>query len=352
METIILNNSPEEVKISCKNRNNSIENIDPLINQEKKKKKQNKNRTKNKKTKKKSTSLKDLLDDINKNKTTTKNQKITENNINEKNDISEIKISEELEIESKAIDVSELNVNEFKDLNNSSKTEINSSNHKNFPKKIISIEDEQINDNDKIKTNFSIFDYYNGYDKYLSGSEISTINLSNSLNFIKKEKLGENFSEENNNSNISAIEDFVINNNSNINKNINFVNDNLQDNSNINNDINNSLRNTNKIKRNINKDLKNISNNFYDCKFESLENSKYLNHNSYKKEKEFEPNYSKFDFYNNDHNITYKFNFNENHRGRRRLWICKYCGNDNYHFRDFCHICNNSRFYYGNQLHF
>ena len=342
MEKTVLDNSSETTKSSNKNENTLIENIDLLSNQEKKKRKPNKNRTKNKKPKKKYTGLKDLLDDINKNNTITVNQ-IAENNINEKNDISEIKISEELEIERKTIDVSEFDFNEFKDLNISSKTEINSSNHQNFPKKIIPIENEQINDNDKIKTNFSICDYFNGYDKFLSESETSTINLSNSLNFIKKEKFGENFSEENNNSNINIIEDFV-NNNSNINKNENFVNNSLQNNSiNKNNDINNSLQNTNKIKKNTN-NLHNISNNFYDCKFEFFANPKYLKNSTYKKEKELKSNYSKFDLYSNNCNMGYKFNFNEKRRGRRRLWICKYCGNDNYHFRDFCHVCNNSRF--------
>ena len=350
METIILNKMIEAVKISCKNENTPIENIDTLNIHPKKKKKANKGNLKNKKPKKKYTGLKDLLDDIskNKNKTITINQK---NNLNEKNDISEIKISEKLEIGSKTRDVSELDFKEFEDLNISSKTEVDSSSQNNYPEKIISIENEQNIDNDKIKTNFSICDYYNGYDRFLSGSETSIINLSNSLNFIKKEKLRENFSEENNNSNINVKEDFV-NSNSRNNKNDNFVNIGLQDNSNINqnNDINNSLQNINKIKRNINKDLENISNNFYDCNFEFPDNSKYLKNNAYKKEKELEPNYSKFDFYNNDYNVTCKFNFTGNHKGRRRLWICKYCGNDNYHFRDFCHVCNNPKFWsYGNK---
>ena len=346
METAVLNNSPEREKISNKNGNTSIENINPLNTQAKKKKKLNKNRTKNKNLNKKYTGLKDLLDDINKNKAVAKNQVITENNISEKNDISEIKITEELEIENKAVDVSESDFNEFKDLNICSKTKINSPNHKNFPKKIILIGNEQINDNDKIKKNFSFYDYYNGYDKFLSGSETSTINLSNSLNFIKKEKIGEYFSEENNNSNINIKEDFV-NNNSNINTKDNFVNDILQDNNNINRnrnrDINNRLQD-NKIKNNIDNDLQNINNNFYNSKFEFLDNSNYLKNDTYKKEKELRSNYSKFDFYDNDSNMAYKFTANENRRGKKRLWICKYCGNDNYHFRDFCHVCNNSKF--------
>ena len=297
MEKIILNNSTEAVKISCKNENISVGNIDPLNTQVKKKKKTNKNKTLNKKSNKKYVGLKDLLDDINKNKNITKKVIITDNNLNEKNDISEIKNSENLEICNETKDASESDFNEFS-------------------KKITSKENEQINDNDKIKTNFSICDYYNGYDKYLSGSEISTINLSNSLNYIKKEKFIENFSEENNNLDINEKEDFV-NNNLIINKNDSFVNTSLQD---------------------------NINNNFYDCKFEFQENSKFLKNNECKKEKELGPYYSKFDFYNNDYNMTYRLNFNENHRGRRRLWICKYCGNDNYHFRDFCHVCNNPKF--------
>ena len=263
-----------------------------------------------------------------------------ENNLNEKNDISEIRSPEELDKGNKTTDISELDFNEFNDLNISSKPEINSSTNKNFLEKVISIENEQINDNIKIKKNFSVFDYYNGYDKFLSESETSTINLSNSSNFIKKEKLGENFSKENSNSNINVKEDFV-NNNLNINKNENFVNNNLQDNNNINknNDINNSLQNCNKIKRNIN-------NNFYDCKYEFSENSKYLKNKKklYKKKKELESNYSKFDFFYNDRNMIYKLNFNENHRVKGRLWICKYCGYDNYCFRDFCHVCNNYKF--------
>ena len=315
METIILNNTSEAEKIFQKNENNPIENLDLLSTQENKKKKSKKNTKKKQKqkSKKKYSGLKDLLDDIKKEKITQTNQKISEENTNEKNDDSEINFPEKLEIETKAGDVSESDINEFKEFFISPKSEIKSPRQKNFFRKMTSIENEQLNNlnNDKRKMTFSICDYYSGYDKYLSETENSTIDLSSSLNFIKKEKFEENFSEEieNNNSNNNINEDFFNNNSQN-------NNNNLQ---NINNNPNN--------------------------KQEFFENSKkYINYRYMPEIILLDSKYSKFDIYNSDYYTNCKFNCNGNYIVRRRGdWLCDKCGNYNYSFRDVCNRCKNPK---------
>ena len=54
--------------------------------------------------------------------------------------------------------------------------------------------------------------------------------------------------------------------------------------------------------------------------------------------------YSKFDIYNNDYYVNYKFNINGNYIVRRRGdWLCEKCGNYNYSFRDVCNRCKNPK---------
>ena len=311
METIILNNSPKTEKIFHKNKKTSVENFDLLANQERKKKKSKKNSKRNTKSKKKYTGLKDLLNDINKENIIQTNKKNTDKNSNEKIDDSEINFSEKLENETKTRDISELDSNEFTEFSISPISEIRSPSQKFFS--MTPIEEEQfnnINDNNKRKMTFSICSYYNGYDKFLSETETSTIDLSTSLNFIKKEKFEENFSEE------------IENNNSNIN---------------INKDIeNNTLQNNNNI-QNIN-----INNN-YNVQF--IENPKNLQNYGYMQEIVLlDSKYSKFDIYNNDYYVNYKFNINGNYIVRRRGdWLCEKCGNYNYSFRDVCNRCKNPK---------
>ena len=344
METVIFNNSPETEKISDKNEDTLIECLNSLTSKEKKKKKTKKITKKKQKSKKKYTGLKDLLDDISNKNATRTNKKDSELKPNEKTDDSEINFSEKIEIETGAEDVSESDLNEFGELSISSKTEINTPtiSHENFSRKTTSIENEQLNNintnNNKRKIINSICDYYNGCDKFLSETETSTIDLSNSLNFIKKEKFEENFSEEieNNISNININEDFENNNVQNISNNNfqNIYNNNFQ---NINNNNSQNINNNN---------FQNICNNNYNYKLKFLGNSK--NEQNLTRMQEIvllDSKYSKFDIYNNDYYVNYKFNVNGNYIVRRRGdWICDKCGNYNYSFRDVCNRCNKPKF--------
>ena len=300
METIILNNSRETEKISYKNKKTSVENFDLLTNKERKKKSK-KNSKKNKKPKKKYTGLKDLLNDINKEKIIRTNKKNTDKNSKEKIDDSEINFSEKLENETKTRDITEIDSNEFTEFSISPISEIRSPSQKFFS--MTPIENEQfnnINDNNKRKMTFPICDYFKGCDKFLSETETSTIDLSTSLNFIKKEKFEENFSEE------------IENNNSNININKDFENNTLQNNNNI----------------------QNINNN-YELNSKSPHSIVHI--------KEFESSDSKFKI-KNDNYVDYRFKYNGNYTVRKRTdWLCENCGNYNFKFRDFCNRCNNPR---------
>ena len=90
-----------------------------------------------------------------------------------------------------------MNFNEFEGSNISPKTEINIFDNKNFPGKVATFKNQQIINinNNKRKLDFSIYDFYSGYDKFFSKMIKNTIDLSKSLNFIKKEQFKENLSE-------------------------------------------------------------------------------------------------------------------------------------------------------------
>ena len=342
MESIISNNSPKIEKIPNKDKNIPIENLDSLDILE------NKNKYSKENSKKNYISLKDLLADIKNEKITQTSRKISEENSNEKNDDSEINFSEKFEIEAKAGEVSESDINEFGEFCTSPKPEIKSPHHKNFFRKMTP-ENEQFNNlnNDKKKMTFSICDYYSGYDKYLSETENSTIDLSTSLNFVKKEKFEENFSEENenNNSNTNISED-CVNNNSNININKGcFNNFSQNNNNNINNNNNNNYNNNYNYGYNYNiNNNNNININFnYGLGFSQITKN-FGNFDQMKNPILFDSKYSKFDTCNDGYYTNYKLNYNQNYIVRkRRDWVCKNCGNYNYQFRDFCNRCNNPK---------
>ena len=150
-------------------------------------------------------------------------------------------------------------------------------------------------DNNKREIIDLICDYYSGCDKFLSKTETSTVDLSTSLNFVKKEKFKENFSRnyENYNPNINMNDDF----------------------------INNNYRITNKYTL---KYFKNSKNHGFMRKI--VANSKQ----------------SKFIFYNKYY-VNYKFNVNRNYIDITGDWQCGNCGNYNYSFRDFCNRCNSPK---------
>ena len=283
MEKIIPNDSAKSKKVQNENKNTQIEKLDLLSNNEIKNKKQNIKKIQ--KSVKKCTGLKDLLNDINEKITTGKNQIISGQNSNAKNDIINFtRISKK-----KVIGAVESGFNEFGESNISSKFEKNSINNNNFPEKMTIVENDQfININDNKKNNFSLFDYYSGYDKFLNEAPNSTFNKSSSSNFIKKPKIENNYSN-------------------------NDINDNF---------VNNTSRiNDNRYKFNFIKNLKN-----YGGTQELLTNTKYRNYSIY-----------------NKYNVNYNLNFNHNYFYITGDWQCGNCGNYNYSFRDFCNRCNSPK---------
>ena len=280
MEEIIPNCSSKKENIL--NKNSQIENSDLLITKKIKNKKQQ--------LKKKYTSLNDSLDNNSKKKL---NKTIKGKNLNDKNDISDFSGKSKI-----VRDIFEFNFNEFGKFNIPSKFGINLNDNKNIFG--VSTENKEYNniDNNKRKIIDPICDYYSECDKYLKKTETSIIDLSTSLNFIKKEKFKENFYDnfENYNSNI----------------NINNINDDL---------VNNNYRINSKYNL---KYLKDSKNNGITKKI--VANSKQ----------------SKFIFYNKYY-VNYKFNVNRNYIDITGDWQCGNCGNYNFSFRDFCNRCNSPK---------
>ena len=278
MEETISNCSSKTENIL--NKNSQIEDSDLLITKKIKNKKQQ--------LKKKYTSLNDSLDNNSKKKL---NKTIKGKNLNDKNDISDFSGKSKI-----VRDIFEFNFNEFGKFNIPSKFGINSNDNKNIFG--VSTENKEYNniDNNKRKIIDPICDYYSECDKYLKKTETSIIDLSTSLNFIKKEKFKENFYDnfENYNSNI----------------NINNINDDL---------VNNNYRINSKYNL---KYLKDSKNNGITKKI--VANSKQ----------------SKFIFYNKYY-VNYKFN--RNYIDITGDWQCGNCGNYNFSFRDFCNRCNNPK---------
>ena len=230
-------------------------------------------------------------------------------------------------------------------------------------KNLESFDDEKIDEeqiNNKRQFSSPIFDYYNGYDKILNEIHKNSIDMTNSLNFIKKEdfissasltnKGKTNFNdlssfrslEENNYSNINCNTCIINQNNSIENDNYNTINE--KDFTKINYD--------NKESINIDfekEDDQNLNNEEYD-----YSNISYLGIMEYynKTIPEFEYR-SKFNLLNSalkNKNKKY-FNKRNNHRNneahviRRGDWICKFCLNLNFHFRILCNRCKAPKYF-------
>ena len=281
MEEIICNVSPETDIIL--NEKKQVKNSDLLITQEIKNKNQKKDTRKQQKTKMK-ISLNNSLD----NSDTKKLAKtITEKGLNDINDISDFSRKSKI-----VRDNSEFDFNKFGKLNISPKFGMNSNDNKNFYGKSNLFNNM---DNNKRKISDIICDYYSGCDKFLSKTETNTVDLSTSLNFVKKEKFKENYSGnyENYNSNTNMNDDFV-NNNYGI-------------------------------------------NNKYTVRY--LTNSKK---HGFMRKIVANSKQSKFIFYNKYY-VNYKFNVNRNYIDITGDWKCGNCGNYNYSFRDFCNRCNSPK---------
>ena len=382
LETVEINNTLEkknsQTESSLLINSNNTENCN---NTKKKKKKKKIKKQKSKKCK----DLKELIEEISKDKKLNKISEKTPKKISEKKEIKNPVKEEEKVIESlylKNIDSKIRKTNSYEDsdkitdcdltkenlyetnelykdeeknkndninLNlhhsNSTKLEFSAEKNRNY----INKENEK-----KLKTKrkmtYSICDYFNGYDKYLSEQQKSTIDLSKSINFIEKRKLN-NFFFNNKNDDLTQV-----NNRKNFfnfkkkklghEKNENKINKYEFSNSKytkFNNDINLKfnlqplttnpiiiIRNTKQSK----------FDNFHEYKMIYDDNKNYFymtlninnfNNNNNKKENE--------EYFGNKSNNK-KCNYFIRRCGD---WLCKKCGNFNFAFRGSCNKCNQKK---------
>ena len=281
------------------------------------------------------------------------------------------------------------------DFNESQKTNFDkNSENSNKIKNLEISEDDKIEEEqqfyNKRKISSPICDYYDGYDKFLSEIHKGSINMNNSMNFIKKEDFipfGSCYI----NNNITNINN--INNDSNnyinqevINNNNNNTNNNNNNNNNEQNDNSNNI-NDEKVNNNIDKnyiDKNNIDNNYINKNDELeqivLDKNNMNNINIFNEEYEYINDYMNIPYsqlmdycYNqipdinliskftllNDFNIKnksksfYKYNnkkFKKNKTNhfnkkdklmsmRRGDWQCSFCFNLNFSFRNYCNRC-------------
>ena len=187
---------------------------------------------------------------------------------------------------------------------------------------------------DKIrKMSSPIFNYYNGYDKFLSSDKEISIDLTNSANFIEKNKF------------ISSKE--LNTNHININPNINDVEKNyIENNYNTNEIINNeSINYNNSMMYNKENDYLN----YYNYNYNYIPDSKFSmadgNNDIQNIIKNINNNYASY--YTN----IYKKQKNNNKKNMNKIlnksntirlgdWTCIYCYNLNFSFRKSCNMCN------------
>ena len=178
-----------------------------------------------------------------------------------------------------------------------------------------------------------IFNYYNGYDKFLSSDKEISIDLTNSANFIEKNKF------------ISSKE--LNTNHININPNINDVDKNyIENNYNANEIINNeSINYNNSMMYNKENDYLN----YYNYNYNYIPDSKFSmadgNNDIQNIIKNINNNYASY--YTN----IYKKQKNNNKKNMNKIlnksntirlgdWTCIYCYNLNFSFRKSCNMCN------------
>ena len=236
----------------------------------------------------------------------------------------------------------------------------------------------------KRKVSSPIYDYYEGFDKLLCETHKGCVDITNSMNFIKKEDFIYSGSFINNNLNYNYNDlNYFINPEENNHENNNYNNIIIIENNN--NDINNTdNKNIKDIKNNINnKGEKIIGHNNINNYNEINRNNEneqiilddnninmpiYMPNEEYKK---FEINYSlimdyynsimpeicynsKFNLLNNKNYNKNKHNNKKNKKDKSKFknnkrdksypvrdgdWLCQFCYNINFSFRTFCNRC-------------
>ena len=219
--------------------------------------------------------------------------------------------------------------------------------------------DEENQTNER-KVSSPIMDYYDGFDKILSETHKGSVDMANSMNFIKKKDFISNNSFTNVNNNNNFIESNIFNKSEEVNhynddntiidiKNNNdkgIIKDNIISINQYNINNNNYINNENVIGNN-NIDLNNKINSYY-------EDSNYFNNY-------FNISYCQaMDYYNDslqNNNRRSKFNLDVNKNNNRKFkkeknkskfnqtnfrkgdWLCNFCLNLNFSFRTVCNRC-------------
>ena len=357
----------------------------PLSKKAKKKKKKAK-----KPKEKKCSGLKELLEQINqekleKNKLQQKKEKknsqeknkeeskiVSQNESEEKN--KEYMIKDYLSIINSSISgttvatLSHEDTNEFQKLNvdNPNKFEYNGL-KPNFVIKNCELSEDEKNEEDqffkKRKISSPICDYFDGFDKILSETHKGSVDMTNSLNFIKKKDFIYSGSMINNKS-YNIYNNIYIDSNYFVNpkEENNFDNKNIIDNYNNNIIIDEKNNNNNDIEfKKIEQEGNNINIynedynylNFPYSQFmdfysnmmpENIENSKFnlLNDNLYNNNKHDNTNpIINNNKYNNKKNkkANYKNKKDSTKQKRKGDWLCNFCCNLNFSFRIFCNRC-------------
>ena len=200
-----------------------------------------------------------------------------------------------------------------------------------------------------------ICEYFDGLDKFLSETNNGTIDLINSLNFIKKEDfISSGFCMKNNHiiynikSNNFISSDVNNNNKDNINK---FNNNIIVNEKNFDNNNNDNAKNTNNINYyNLNQ-LDMDINNMNDYYYMNIPYCQYINYYNTAPEENI---ISKFNLGYNMGNIDFcnskKFR-EKNKKNKNKTknknniyirdgdWLCQHCLNVNFSFRKFCNRC-------------
>ena len=342
----------------------NLNTIDSLVTQPKSNKKKKLKKKPKKAKEKKCTGLKDLLRQISLEKIKT----IQKNEPNKNIKTQKIELNQcknYIEEENKDSDIKD-SINNFNRTTSGTTSTSLSQNSIKFEyidlgpnfiiKNLESFGDEKIDEeqiNNKRKFSSPIFDYYNGYDKILNEIYKNSIDMANSMNFIKKEDFISSASKGKNNFNdLTSFRSFEENNYININCDTCIINQNNSiENDNYNNSINEKdftkINYDNKESKSMDfekEDDQNLNNEEYD--YSNISYSDIMEY--YNKTIPESENRSKFNLLNCPIKYFKKRNNNRNNAAqviRRGDWICKFCLNLNFHFRILCNRCKAPKYF-------
>ena len=319
----------EEIKKEVEEEKEKINNDKNKTPKKSTKKIKKKKKGKKKKPEKEYKNLKELLDDINKEK---EEKLLKEKKLKEKEDKKKEEEKEKDEIQIKE------NINIT---NSISGTTTGTLSLDDFMPNYLLINNNDNSENDfneedffkKRKMSSPIFDYYNGYDKFLSQEKEGSIDLKNSVNFVEKNKFISSCELNLSKLNINQKENDVKD------KNVNNINNKFNEN---NNNNNNNIKYINNI-------YPNEEINYMNYYFDYYIDPQYVGnndiHNIINNINNNIEAYYPCDFpYNNKKPKKY---FEKMKRSTQKVnnirigdWTCSYCYNLNFSFRKSCNRCN------------